>query len=728
MTLEFCKMWLIFAWTLLFLSANCVQSDSVVFKKCCPKDQNLIKVENTNSTYPSFECKSRENTTIYFNISTSPLIISEDVEVSHGMPEECGEMYNLTLLKIKDLQITSVNNICYDRLVLEMEDGDISDNIPKTVALTCRQNETENTSDTELGINRIRKCCPERQAYDFVDRVCRAVEEDINEEWLVKEMNVPGPYIYEVNTRLHCKMVQYVVDLIDEDYTLIVNGSSLIVSGNKVLNEQRLAQGEWCLDQRLFGGGLVARVCTNNAAVYGAYPIRKCCPIGQHFKVQSCNTMKSLCVPDTSGVFPFNVSLYLDPLKKQYPDFPDLLGIRTSIMCPAGKYVTSRDNEMDKHHLNRDGSLQQKLRSTDNYCVEEFDRRFCEDDYPIEVAAALCFEKAPEINKNFFVSFVLISVSAVCLAFTLLVYCSLPELRNLHGRTLICHVGTMLLAFSCLARVQYGTIEPNYCVLFGYSIYFGFVAAFAWLNVMCLDIWWTFGSVRTVHPLRKAGAEKRRFLWYSLYAWSFAILLTLTMFLFDKYPVSTILDANIGNNICWFGTFQNTNQDWPHYIFFVIPMGLITCTNFVLWVLTARHCARVKSEVHRLQAGSVGDRAKRRFRIDRAKYILTGKLWVVMGAGWMAELLSTLTGEPQWLWQVVDLVNELQGVFIFLILVMKPKLYYLIRKRLGLEKPDAQKNGTSSSARTSSTFLSRTISTDERTNLRISLPNSVKQN
>lgn len=65
------------------------------------------------------------------------------------------------------------------------------------------------------------------------------------------------------------------------------------------------------------------------------------------------------------------------------------------------------------------------------------------------------------------------------------------------------------------------------------------------------------------------------------------------------------------------------------------------------------------------------------------RYILTGKLWVVMGAGWMAELLSTLTGEPQWLWQVVDLVNELQGVFIFLILVMKPKLYYLIRKRLG---------------------------------------------
>lgn len=69
------------------------------------------------------------------------------------------------------------------------------------------------------------------------------------------------------------------------------------------------------------------------------------------------------------------------------------------------------------------------------------------------------------------------------------------------------------------------------------------------------------------------------------------------------------------------------------------------------------------------------------FVIDR--YLLTGKLWVVMGAGWVSELLSTLSTEPYWLWFIIDLLNELQGVFIFVILIFKPKLYYLIRKRLG---------------------------------------------
>lgn len=54
-----------------------------------------------------------------------------------------------------------------------------------------------------------------------------------------------------------------------------------------------------------------------------------------------------------------------------------------------------------------------------------------------------------------------------------------------------------------------------------------------------------------------------------------------------------------------------------------------------------------------------------------------------MGAGWFSELLSTMFSSPAWLWAAVDLINELQGLFIFLILVCKPKVYHLIRKRLG---------------------------------------------
>lgn len=38
----------------------------------------------------------------------------------------------------------------------------------------------------------------------------------------------------------------------------------------------------------------------------------------------------------------------------------------------------------------------------------------------------------------------------------------------------------------------------------GYGIYFGFVAAFVWLNVMCVDIWWTFGWVLSSNSINIA--------------------------------------------------------------------------------------------------------------------------------------------------------------------------------------------------------------------------------
>ncbi|XP_061707897.1 probable G-protein coupled receptor Mth-like 3 isoform X2 [Cydia pomonella] len=720
-------MWLSIMCLFALISAKCVSSELTVFHKCCAENQSLVKITDANET-SIFKCESRELNNLKYEISTSPLIISDDIEVIYGMPAECEEE-DIVELKTEGMVVsTSQNNSCYDRIVLEVRDGELKSNIPRTVVLKCNFNETENATESVLHIDRIRKCCPANHTYDTINNVCTRMNEVIDEKWLVREIKSADPRIFEVDTGIHCKETQFAIDLMSEEFSLHIYGSSLFALRKTMTKEQRVGEGEWCMDRRKDNIGLVARVCANDASLFGAYPIRKCCPVGEHYKVLHCKSTKSVCVRNTDHEIIFNMSIYLDPLREEYKDFPDLLGIRTSIRCPSWKYVTNKENPLDQHSLNLDGTLQQVRHKTeDNYCLEEFDRRHCHDDNPIEVAAVLCFVGASETEKNFYLSFVLNTISAVCLGLTFLVYVSLPELRNLHGRTLICHSGTMLLAFSFLARVQYDKVEDHLCVLFGYMIYFGFVSAFAWLNVMCLDIWWTFGNVRTVHPLRKSGADCRRFLWYSLYAWSFAIVLTLTMFLLDKYPVAKVLDANIGAYICWFGTRQNSDSDWPHYIFFVIPMGLVTCTNFVLWVLTARHCARVKSEVHRLQAGSVGDRAKRRFRVDKAKYILTGKLWVVMGAGWLVEMLSTMTSNPRWLWEIMDRINELQGVFIFFILIMKPKLYYLIRKRLGLEKPDALKNGTSSSGRTSSTFLSRTISTDERTNLRTSLPECAKK-
>ncbi|XP_014358498.2 G-protein coupled receptor Mth2 isoform X1 [Papilio machaon] len=709
--------------------------EPTVFRKCCPRQHSLVKVVTDH--YKHFDCLDRLSLAQTYNISYSPLIISDErfVSVDYGLPILCDGINMIVSAVDLEAKLSTSLNICYDRLVAEVSNGTLMPYIPQTIGLTCINNETETKSESALQINHVRKCCKKGQVFSARYHVC-VDSGDNDEQWIVDRLNLTDSYVYEVDIGLQCKSDEYAVELRQRDYTFSVDKNVLIATNrNDRSKTNSLMKGEWCMDQGYDMEDMVAKICTRNCATFNAFCVRKCCPEGYHYKVRRCNSLVSSCVPNVDEQNYFQPMYYLEPLRNDHFGLTDIMGIRTNLECPDGKFVLNRSDPRDNHRLTAEGLLESSISLTNDYCIEMFDRRHCPENDVIS-STVLCFIAAEKI-KDFRVAFVINSISSVCLALTLIVYCALPELRNLHGQTLICHVSMMLLAYSCLARVQYSPVfDKLTCKLLGYGIYFGFMAAFGWLNVMCFDIWWTFGSVRTVQPLRKSSSERRRFIWYSMYAWSIAVVLTLTMFLLDRYPISIILDANIGNGACWFGSLQNVQSDWPHYIYFVIPIGIITGTNFILWILTARHCARVKSEVHRLQAGSVGDRAKRRFRVDRAKYVLTGKLWVVMGAGWVSELLSTIVTQPPWLWTIVDLFNELQGVFIFLILVVKPKLYYLIRKRLGcsrtpidtrLEKPDSQKKGTSSSARTSSTFLSRTISSDERANLRTYQHNNHKQ-
>ncbi|KAL4704062.1 hypothetical protein ACJJTC_001984 [Scirpophaga incertulas] len=718
-------MWCFIVLCVILIKVDADSDELKIFRKCCPEKHSLIKITVTenNNLENSFKCIDSVFVLADTNVTnpSSHLVVDASVVVQHDIPTEC----DLDIIHVSEYK-TEISNedVCYDRFVLEVIDGVLQNLIPKTVALKC--NTTEVVPETKLHVRYIRKCCARGQIYDSEYHFCRKnSDETSNEGWLLNKINTDRADIYEFENGLNCKSDEYAIELKEKRYNMIFGSAdSLRIFHKNGNTETNITKGNWCVDQDYTTMQLIARVCTRECDTFNAFCMRKCCPIGMHYLPNRCGSPASRCVPNTDDNLLFNLSTYMDPLRREY-DIGDVMGFRSEIFCKTGKIALNISQPMDRHNLTKYGWLQSPLGLTNDYCLETFDTRVCNDQ--TLVTAVMCFIKPPN-TKDFRISFILNCISAVCLLLTLIVYIIMPELRNLHGLNLICHVMTMLLAYSCLARVQYVMVaDSNLCAAFGYGIYFGFVAAFAWLNVMCLDIWWTFGSVRTVQPPHKRSAGRRRFLWYSLYAWGISISLALVTYLLDRFPVSPILDANMGYGRCWFGSVQNAKSDWPHYIFFVIPMGLVSGVNFVLWLLTARHCARVKSEVHRLQAGSAGDRAKRRFRVDKANLVLTVKLWVVMGAGWICELLSTVFAKPNfnipWIFILIDIVNELQGVAIFIILVFKRKVYYLIRKRLGLEKPDKQKNGASSSGRTSSTILSRTISLDERTNKRISMPN-----
>lgn len=66
------------------------------------------------------------------------------------------------------------------------------------------------------------------------------------------------------------------------------------------------------------------------------------------------------------------------------------------------------------------------------------------------------------------------------------------------------------------------------------------------------------------------------------------------------------------------------------------------------------------------------------------------KLVVVMGVTWIADVLSWVVGGPQYIWYLTDLINALQGVFIFVVVGCQPQVHFslfqMIEKNLNILK------------------------------------------
>lgn len=103
-------------------------------------------------------------------------------------------------------------------------------------------------------------------------------------------------------------------------------------------------------------------------------------------------------------------------------------------------------------------------------------------------------------NQNNYISIIILDIlvmlaSVPLLLVTFLVYICLPELRNLHGKCLLGYLMSMAIGYTCLALVKINGekyVKPWLCKSVGFVIYFLFLSAFFWSNVISFDLWWNF--------------------------------------------------------------------------------------------------------------------------------------------------------------------------------------------------------------------------------------------
>lgn len=379
-------------------------------------------------------------------------------------------------------------------------------------------------------------------------------------------------------------------------------------------------------------------------------------------------------------------------------------------------FLEPQEIPSDEWYLLHNGSIYMPdddvLLETGKYCVSVDVSET--DNSTMEMVVLKCIDQASAEAR-----FVLLPIgmffSVPFLMATFFVYAIIPELRNVHGKSLMNYVLGLTVGYSLLATVQfYGNkkecrdgssqcFNNTVCLLLGYTIYFSFLVSFFWLNTMCFDIFWTFRGVRGNL------AAKHNFKFYCLYAWGMPVLLT-TLTLIVQYTngVPDDFKPNIGQGTC----FLNSSNAWAEFIYLYSILIVLICSNITFFVITAVRIQRVQRETSSITNQDSSARHTRH-SYEKYRFWLYLRLFVVMGVTWSLEVISWVVDSKNHWFYLTDLFNCIQGILIFLLVVWNKKVKTLLKKRFnkfrGIAENDTQCTTTRTGA-TSSINLKRSTS------------------
>ncbi|XP_014600685.1 PREDICTED: G-protein coupled receptor Mth2-like [Polistes canadensis] len=341
--------------------------------------------------------------------------------------------------------------------------------------------------------------------------------------------------------------------------------------------------------------------------------------------------------------------------------------------CPNKSYKLEPENfEEDKFIFEANGTLHvgSIIYPQWNFCIDWHESLK-------KITVLICFqpEEQSVLPTRQRIYPIMTIVSIPFLIITFIVYAIIPELRNIYGKTLMCYVACLTISYCFLINLQLKYLPPEICLTAAFCMYFFFLASFYWLNVMCFDIWWTFGGFRALRGSMKQ-RDRKKFIIYSIYAWGIASFFTSICLIMDfapNIPENTIR-PQLGEKKCWFTTNSATN------IYFTLPMTISIVCNLCLFISTALKIRQhTKDTAHHLRGSE-----SRRHDDNKQWFNLYMKLFIVMGITWTTEIISTLwEGSGDYIWYISDVINTLQGLIIFITLVCKQKIKRLLLKRFG---------------------------------------------
>ncbi|KAG8042442.1 hypothetical protein G9C98_005076 [Cotesia typhae] len=440
----FIKTFLILIILIFNSSANGLNNEKL---KCCPP-QEIFSIKESSRCFISY----KENSPGYYDAK------NEDWEVKYL--KEC---FNVTSQKSSFNSTIASSITCIDLLRNK-------DFLDASFIYDCKQDSLNNEASQLMNI---RKCCPTGQRYDTQIRECIEFTSDNS-----SILNVLNSFDFNVNFLSIIKgfpickysIIDYTISR-DDQLSFDNDTIEISISSNTRFSEISINEDNSCLDFGSSEDTLVLRTCSNSEYCNQNVCLRKCCPEDEAWIDHKCQKISS-----------FGDSMY--------PITPDE---KWSITSRGHIYVPK-----------------QETYNLDEYCLEII---YASKDYSEGLYPCLCFNEYPISNEEispqrFIVNAVLELISCTFLLLTFLVYLCLPLLQNLHGKTLMCHLASLFIAFACHATITLSSLQDStdcefmvdrpMCKPLGYAMAVSFLASFSWLSIICFDIWWTFGLILNI--------------------------------------------------------------------------------------------------------------------------------------------------------------------------------------------------------------------------------------
>lgn len=186
-------------------------------------------------------------------------------------------------------------------------------------------------------------------------------------------------------------------------------------------------------------------------------------------------------------------------------------------------------------------------------------------------------------------------LSIICLVLSIIVYRTLPEFKNVHGKNLISLSSCLLTTFIflCLDLALRRHITYAFCFTIAVTIHISFLATFFWTNVMAFDIWRNMTSMKRKKFERKK--ESNKYTKYSVYAWTATVLTALPAVILEcTNLVSVQYRPQFGVRRCWL-------RETVFTYYFHIPVGVILLGNLIMFSSTIRQLWLIKKMTAILQ-------------------------------------------------------------------------------------------------------------------------------